>query len=164
LQSTIRRRKLTRLEDVLNLALEIGEVKRFFNETADPLELKERLHGRPCTSKHYNGSLSNARLFLKIIVAIRAEFAKIGQSVLSFRDANIKKHAIGLTLFGPLKTLGPIESRQNLITQKLELLFDYLTDIILVIDNKKTFFALWHLGLDKGFKYQNYCQEHLRNK
>jgi len=139
-------------EDVLNLVPETCKIKRLLNKTTDPLKLKERLHRRPRAGKYDDKSFPDTSLFLKVLVAIRAELAQIGQSVLAFRNANIKKHAIGLAFFSLPKTLRPIECGQDLIAKKLELLFNDLTDIILVIDHKKTFFILWHFGLEKVLK------------
>ena len=80
---------LTDPKDVLDLALEICEIKRLLYIATDPLEIKELLHRRPRTSKNDDRSFPDASLFLKILVAIRAELAKIGQTILAFRDADI---------------------------------------------------------------------------
>jgi len=140
---------LTYPKDVLDLTLEIRKIKRFFNKTADSLKLKEGLHSRPRTGEHDNGSFAGPSLFLKIIVTIRAKLAQIGQAILTFRNTDIKKHAIGFTFFRLLKTLGSVERGQDLIAKKLKLLFDDLTNIILVINHKNTFFLVCHFDLEK---------------
>ncbi len=134
---------------MLDLALEIGKIKRFLNETTDSFEFKERLHRRSRAGQHDDGSFPGTRLFLKVIVAIGAKLAKIRQSIFAFWNSDIKKHAIGSAFFRLLKAFRPIERGQNFIAKNFELLFDDLTDIILVINHKNTFFIHWLLDLNK---------------
>jgi hypothetical protein len=146
-------------EDVLDLTLEICKIKRLLNETADPLELKKRLHRRPGTGEHDNGDLPDMSLLLRIIMPVRTELTKIGQSVFALGNADIKKNAIGLLCFGLLKPFRAVTGRQDFVTYMLELFLDDLANIVLVINDQNAFFLLGHINLDTVFNVETIVKE-----
>jgi hypothetical protein len=128
-----RKSELTFPNDLLDLGPEIGEIKRFFNEAADLLLLKERLHHYSGPRKNNNRGFSNADLFLEIFVTVRAEPSKVGQPTLASRNANIKNHAIGLPFLGFFESFVDTMCGQDLVAQMLKFFFDDLTNIVLII-------------------------------
>ncbi len=128
-----------RLEDRLDLALEIGKVERFFDEAADPLKLEKLLHRRTRTGQHDHRGLADLGLFFEVIMAVGTQLAKVGQPVLAFRDTDIEHHTIRLALFRLDEAFGALIGSQDLVAEMLELLFNNLANVIFVINDQKAF-------------------------
>lgn len=131
-----------RLENALDLVLEIRKIKRFFDKAADPLEFEKGLHGRTGAREHDHRGLSEADLFLKIVVTVGAKFPEIRQSVLTLGNTNIEKHAIGLSGLGLPEPFRTFICGQDLVMQTFKLCFNDLTDVIFVVDNQNTLLIL----------------------
>jgi len=143
-------KSLAEPKNVFDFTLEVRKIKGLFNKTADALKFEKGLHGRSGTRQHDHRKLPHAGLLRGIIVTVRTELAEERETVLSLGDPDIEKHAIGPTFFNPLVALSAFIGGQNLIAQMLELFFDDLTNVILVINDKNTFLALRHFDLSYG--------------
>lgn len=127
-------------KDMLDLVLEKCQIKRLLHKTTDPLELKERPHLLPRSGKHDHGRSPDPGLLLKVLVMIKADLSQVGQTVLTLRDKDIEKHAVGLPLFRFAESLGPVGGGQDLVTMALEPLLDNATNILFIINDQNTFF------------------------
>lgn len=143
---------LMRFENLLNLAVKAGDVEGFFNKPVYSFQFKNGLHGTAGACQNDHRGFSHPDLLLGVIMAVGTDLAEIGQPVLSFGDANIKKHAIGPFRFGLPETLCALVGDHDLVTQQLELLLDDLTNVIFIINNENAFFAFGHFNLHPQLK------------